>query len=135
VLREGAVIGTAALLGYYSAGGSSGNARASTVTFHGLTFAQLLHALACRSETRGLSAEIGRRPHFQLYGGVGVSLLAQCAAQFLSPARRLLGLAPLGPGDLLRIGAIAIGSSLANDFLGYLVERSAVRHAGESHVG
>ncbi|MBL1256265.1 HAD-IC family P-type ATPase [Methylocystis sp. Sn-Cys] len=135
VLREGAVIGTAALLGYYSAGGSNGHARASTITFHGLTFAQLLHAIACRSETRGLSAEIRRQPNLRLYGGVGVSLLAQCAAQFLPPTRRLLGLAPLGPGDILRIGAIAISSALANDFLGYLVERAAARHEEESHVG
>ncbi|KAF2992187.1 cation-transporting P-type ATPase [Methylocystis sp. MJC1] len=138
VLREGAVIGTAALLGYYSAGGSKENARASTITFHGLTFAQLLHAIACRSETRGLTAEIGRRPNPLLYGGVGMSLLFQCAAQFLPPTRRLLRLAPLGPGDLLRIGAIALGSSLANDFLGYLVERGAARRTGrqeeESHV-
>jgi Ca2+-transporting ATPase len=138
VLREGAVMGTAALIGYYSAGGFAANARANTVVFHGLTLAQLLHAIACRSETRGLTAEFGRPPSPRLYGGVGASLLFQSAAQFLPAARGFLRLAPLGPGDFLRIGAIAVGSSLANDFLGYIVERPAARraagHDGESHV-
>jgi Ca2+-transporting ATPase len=53
ILREGAVMGTAALAGYVLSGGAASAARASTVTFHGLTLAQLLHGIASRSETRG----------------------------------------------------------------------------------
>jgi Ca2+-transporting ATPase len=139
VLREGSVMGIAALVGYYSAGGLAGDARASAVTFHGLTIGQLLHAIASRSETRGLTAEFGRRPNPQLFGGVAASILMQGVAQMLPPLRRLLGLTPLGPGDLLRIAAIAVGSSLANDVLGRLVDREAdrarvARLDGENHV-
>jgi Ca2+-transporting ATPase len=144
VLREGSVMGIAALIGYYGAGGLAGGPRARTVTFHGLTFGQLLHGVACRSETRGITAEFGRAPNSRLYGGVVASMLFQACAQFLPPTRRLLGLTPLGPGDLLRIGGIAVGGALANDFLGYLLERRAARalpasrdaasRDGESHV-
>jgi Ca2+-transporting ATPase len=132
-IREGAILGTAALIGYFSAGGSAAGGRASTVAFHGLTFGQLLHALACRSETRGLSAEIGRAPNAKLYAGVGASLALQAAAQLFPSTRRLLGLTPLGSGDLLRIGAIAIGSSLANDIVGRAATRGK-RFDGARHV-
>jgi Ca2+-transporting ATPase len=94
------------------------------VTFHGLTFGQLLHALACRSETRGLSAEFGRAANRKLYSGVGASLFLQGMAQLFPATRRLLGLTPLGAGDLLRIGAIAIGSSVANDLAGRIAAQS-----------
>jgi Ca2+-transporting ATPase len=138
-LREGAVMASAALMGYLSVNGLAGGARASAVTFHGLTVGQLLHAISCRSETRGVSSEIRRRPNPRLYGGVALSLLFQGAAQFLPPAQRLLGLAPLGPGDLLRIGAIAIGSSLLNDVIGRASnprpgDARPVRHDGGRRV-
>lgn len=138
ILREGSVMGVAALLGYFSvgAGAGSGGARASAVAFHGITCGQLLHSLACRTERRGLSAEIGRPPNAMLYGGVGATLLLQLGAQLFPLTRRLLGLSPLGPGDLLRIGAIALGSSLANDIIGAIADREAAppRGNGESHV-
>ncbi|QGM97754.1 cation-translocating P-type ATPase [Methylocystis parvus] len=139
VLREGSVMGVAALIGYFSVGGLVGGSRASTVTFHGLTLGQLLHAVASRSETRGLMAEFGRRPNPKLYGGLAISVLMQGAAQFLPPTRRLLGLAPLAPGDLLRIGAVAIGSSIVNDVVGRAEDRFGAharipRPYGESHV-
>ncbi len=132
-LREGAVMGGAALVAYLSANGNA--ARASTVAFHGLTFGQLLHALACRSQTKGLTAEIGRRPNTRLYEGVALSLLFQGVAQALPSTRRLLGLAPLGPADALRIGAVALGSSLANDAIGRALRardaRLARQHGGQ----
>lgn len=134
-MREGAILGTAALLGYFSAGGFAGSPRASTVTFHGLTLGQLLHAIACRSERRGLSAEFGRAPNAKLYAGVGASLLMQGLAQVFPVTRRLLGLAPLTPGDLLRIGAVAIGSSVANDFIGRLAAGSPHAANGRARHG
>jgi Ca2+-transporting ATPase len=135
ILREGSVMGGAALIGYFSLGGAAG-ARASTVTFHGLTCGQLLHSLSCRSEMRGLSFEVGRRPNVTLYGGVGATLLLQAGVQLFPWTRRLLGLSPLGAGDLLRIGAIALGSSLANDIIGRIADREEAppRANGESHV-
>ncbi|MFA6206447.1 MAG: HAD-IC family P-type ATPase, partial [Methylocystis sp.] len=136
ILREGSVMGVAALIGYFSLGGGAGGARASTVTFHGLTCGQLLHSLACRSELRGLSSEVGRPPNSTLYGAVGATLLLQAGVQLFPLTRRLLGLSPLGAGDLLRIGAIALGSSLANDSIGRIADREEAppRGNGESHV-
>lgn len=140
VLREGAAIGGAALAGYFAAGGLAGGAHANTITFHGLTMAQLLHSISCRSEARGMLAEFGRPPNKSLYGGVGVSLLMQAAAQFFPATRTLLNLKPLRAGDLLRIGAIAVGSTLANDLLGYLAEHGRAsgprppRPTGANHV-
>jgi len=136
ILREGSVMGVAALIGYFSLGGGAGGARASTVTFHGLTCGQLLHSLSCRSELRGLSCEIGRPPNSKLYGAVGATLLLQAGVQLFPLARRLLGLSPLGAGVLLRIGAIALGSSLANDIIGRIADReeAPLRGNGESHV-
>jgi len=130
------VMGVAALIGYFSLGGGAGGARASTVTFHGLTCGQLLHSLSCRSELGGLSCEVGRPPNSTLYGAVGATLLLQAGVQLFPLTRRLLGLSPLGAGDLLRIGAIALGSSLANDIIGRLADREAAppRGNGESHV-
>jgi Ca2+-transporting ATPase len=135
ILREGSVMGVAALIGYFSLGGGAGGARASTVTFHGLTCGQLLHSLSCRSESRGLSSEIGRPANKTLYGAVGATLLLQAGVQLFPLSRRILGLSPLGAGDLLRIGAIALGSSLANDIIGRIADREeAPRAKGDSHV-
>jgi Ca2+-transporting ATPase len=135
ILREGSVMGVAALIGYFSLGGGAGGARASTVTFHGLTCGQLLHSLSCRSESRGLSSEIGRPANKTLYGAVGATLLLQAGVQLFPLTRRLLGVSPLVAGDLLRIGAIALGSSLANDIIGRIADREeAPRANGENHV-
>jgi Ca2+-transporting ATPase len=119
ILREGAVMGAAALSGYFLSGGGATAARAGTITFHGLTFAQLLHAFSSRSQTRGILAEFDRPANRTLYGAVAASAGLQFAAQAIPSARRLLGLAPLRPLDLLSIGGIALGSALVNDIVGY----------------
>jgi Ca2+-transporting ATPase len=71
-----------------------------------------------------------------LFGGVGATLLMQLGVQLFPLTQRLLGLTPLGSGDLWRIGAIALGSSLANDIIGRIADREAAppRANGESHV-
>ncbi len=126
IIREGVIMGGAALAGYFATGGRAGGPRASAVTFHGLILSQLLHAIASRSETEGITAELGRPPNYPLYSAVAASVGLQAAAQFVPFLRRILGLAPLGAADLLGIGAIAIGSTLANDMLGRLTrERSS----------
>jgi Ca2+-transporting ATPase len=129
LLREGAVMGTAALAGYFTAGGTAGAARASTVTFHGLTLAQLLHAISSRSESRGFAAEFARQPSPQLYGAIAASAALQAAAQFVPSARRLLSLAPLGLPDVLAIAGIAVGATVANDIIGFLLRDGAAPHA------
>lgn len=117
ILREGVVMGGSALAAYFAVGGLKGGARASTITFHGLILAQLLHGISCRSETRGLSAEFGRRPNYALYNAIAASVGLQATAQFVPVLRRFLNLAPLGATDLFAVGAIGVGSSLVNDIL------------------
>jgi Ca2+-transporting ATPase len=121
ILSEGAAISAAALAGYALSGGAPGAAHASTVTFHGLTIAQLLHAISSRSETRGILAELDRPANPALYGAVAGSAALQVAIQLIPAARRLLGLAPLGVGGLLSVGAVALGSTIMNDVIGRLV--------------
>jgi Ca2+-transporting ATPase len=117
LLREGTVMAAAPLAAFFLLGGG---ARASTVTFHGLTIAQLLHAISSRSESRGIAAELGRPANPMLYGAIAASGALQIAAQLIPATRRLLGLTPLGVVDILSIGAVALGSTLANDAIGSL---------------
>jgi Ca2+-transporting ATPase len=125
LLREGAVIGGAALAAYFASGGLAGGARASTVTFHGLTFSGLLQAVSSRSETRGFSAEFQRPPNPALYGALAVTLGLQVAAQSIPLLRRALGLTPIGPAELLSIAAVTVGSTFANDVLGRVMRVDA----------
>jgi Ca2+-transporting ATPase len=120
ILREGTLMAAAALGGYILSGGSAGGSRASSVLFHGLTFAQLLHAITSRSETRGIVAELDRPSSPTVYGAIAASATLQVAAQTIPALRRLLDLAPLRGGDLLSIAAIALGSTLMNDAFAYV---------------
>ncbi len=104
-LREGAVIGGSALVAALAA--------PPGVAFHGLTAAQLLHALLCRSETHGpFDPRIGRNP--KLLGALGLCLGLQVAAQGVRPLRSLLGLGPLSPAALAAIVATAAAPTLIN---------------------
>lgn len=116
VLLEGAAMGSAALTGYFMSGGAVSPARAGTVAFHGITLAQLLHAIASRTETGGLRAGLVRPPNRKLYAALAGSAAMQLLAQFFPPARRLLSLAPLGATDLVTILGIGAGSALLNEF-------------------
>jgi len=104
-LREGAVIGAAALTAALTAPPGA--------SFHGLTLAQLLHAFLCRSELHGpFDPRIGRNP--MLLGAFGVCLGLQAAAQALPPLRARLGLGPLSPAALAAIAATAAAPTLIN---------------------
>lgn len=118
LMREGAVIGGATLAGYFASGGSG--MRARTIAFHGITFAQLLHAILSRSETQGIEAELWRAPNTKLYAGIAASTALQLAAQLLPAARGLLGLSPLRFIDTLAILAIALGATAANNTITHL---------------
>lgn len=121
LLREGAVMGSAALAGYFISGGAANQARASTVTFHGITLAQLLYAIVSRTESGGLRAGLTRPPNKKLYGALAGSAAMQLLAQVFPPARRLLGLAPLGMIDLMAILGVGVGSVLTNEVCGELL--------------
>jgi Ca2+-transporting ATPase len=129
-LGEGVLMSAAALGGFLLEGGSAGGARATSILFHGLTFSQLLHAIASRSETRGILAELDRRPSLGVYGAVAGSATLQVAAQAIPGLRRLLGLAPLRVTDILSIAAIALGSAAMNDVLNRIVREDSTRNRG-----
>jgi Ca2+-transporting ATPase len=90
-------------------------AGASTLAFHSLTTAQLLHAVSCRSERQSIfSAEkLPTNPYLNL--ALGGSLLMQAAAMFIPGVRSILGLAPVGLLDGLVIGATAFLPLLVNE--------------------
>jgi Ca2+-transporting ATPase len=114
---EGLTMGVGALVAYRLAGGARDPLRAATVTFHGATFGQLLHALNCRSERAGLLGKAVRSPNRKLLGSLILSAAVQTAAQVFPGTRRILGLAPLARGDLLGVAGAAIGAAVANDAL------------------
>ncbi|MBW6398340.1 cation-transporting P-type ATPase [Roseomonas sp. HJA6] len=115
LLREGGVIGTAALVS--AIGAPPG------VAFHGLTLAQLAHAFLCRSETHGLLDRDRPAPNPKLMGAIGLCLALQAAAQGVGPLRRLLGLGPLGPGGIVGVAATALAPMLVNGMMGALSRR------------
>jgi Ca2+-transporting ATPase len=130
LVREGAVLGIGALAAYLAAGSGhlGGTADAATqvrqtLVFHGLTIAQLVHALTCRSETHGLIEELRRPPNIKLYAALAASLGLQAGAQMVPLLRRLLGLAPLNGRGLGIILAAAIGPLIANEALTAVLRR------------
>jgi Ca2+-transporting ATPase len=112
LLREGALIGIPAL----AASLVAGNAAA----FHGLTIAQLIHAIACRSERKGVLEEFNRPPNRKLLAALGVCLAAQGAAQAVPALRTLLGLGPLTARDLAATALAAGVSTALNEIAGRL---------------
>jgi Ca2+-transporting ATPase len=122
IAREGAVMAGATLAAQALTGGRQGVG--SPVAFHGLTLAQLLHALACRSD-RATAPFAGRRPANRLLlaaviGGIGL----QAAAQAIPPLRRLLGLGALSPAGLVTALAAGLGALAANATVTALAARA-----------
>jgi len=94
---------------------SGDSLHSSTVAFSTLSAAQLLYALACRSDDKpGLQ---GLGDNRMLVAGVGGMLLLQAGTVAVPPLRALLGTTPLGGGDLAVIGAGAIAPLLIREAL------------------
>lgn len=125
LIREGLVVGAGTLAAYYLAGGARSAARASTITFHGITYGQLLHAIACRSEHPGFFGKLFLSQNRNLIGSLLLSSVAQAAAQFFPATRRVLNLTPLGSADLLGIATVAIGGAAINDAIDHFAALSA----------
>jgi len=89
--------------------------RARTLAFMTLTSSQLLYAFAMRS-ARPLR-EGGLKPNPMLRRAVGWSLAAQAGTVLLPFARRLLRTTPLGPLDMVVVGAAATVPLLAREWL------------------
>ena len=96
--------------------GRSGDAaRASTVAFTTLSAAQLLYALACRSDSRpGLT---GLGDNVPLAAGIGGMLALQAGTLALPPLRSVLGLTPLGIADLALVAGGAVTPLLLREAL------------------
>lgn len=114
--KEAAVMSACALGAYaYGLFRYGAGAKAGTLAFETLTIAQLLHALSCRSERRSFLDREGMPPNPMLTLAVGGSLVLQGLTLVIPGLRNLLGMAPLGPLDLLVVGGGAILSFLSNE--------------------
>jgi Ca2+-transporting ATPase len=129
VLREGSIIGGAALAGLALAGrgqrAADSHGVGNTIAFHGLTLAQLMHSYACRSHQGGLKALPEMRRNGKLDWAVAGGFALQAGAQVLPPVRRLLGLAPIGFPAMLGIAGVALGATVANEVIQQLMRDSA----------
>jgi len=106
--------GTLAAYGYglarYGAGPQAG-----TLAFMGLTSAQLLHALSCRSERHTVFGKERLPPNPYLKVAIGGSLAVQVAAALIPGLRQFLGIGPIGLVDGAVIGASALLPFLINE--------------------
>jgi Ca2+-transporting ATPase len=120
-LRESLLLSGGALGSYlYAIRRYGAGARASTHVFATLTFAQLLHALSCRSERAGLLDRTGRRRNHALDSALLATAAIQVAALLLPPTRRLLGTSRIGVGDFAAIGLFSAAPLLANEVMNRL---------------
>ena len=89
--------------------------QASTLAFHSLTAAQLLHAISCRSDKHSIfsSGRLPRNPY--LNWAVGGSLALQALTMFVPGLRALLNLSPVGLLDGLVITAASLLPLVVNE--------------------
>jgi Ca2+-transporting ATPase len=82
--------------------------QAGTIGFMSLTFAQLLHALSCRSEQHSLFGreKLPTNPYLNI--ALGTSLALQALTILVPGLRSFLGLAPIGLLDAAVIGGSAL---------------------------
>jgi Ca2+-transporting ATPase len=101
--REAVVLAAGTLSAYWVGAMRHGpGARAGTIGFDALVLGQVLHALYCRFE--GRSSLDRRAPsNRQLTLALGASLGLHGLAHLVPALRRLLGITPLGPLDLVTI--------------------------------
>ncbi len=115
---ESTTIGLGALGAYgfgmmkYGAG-----ARAGTMAFQGLSMAQLIHALSCRSETRSIfHGEEGKLPSNKYLNiALGGSVAVQLLTMVVPGLRSLLGIAPISLVDGAVVGACSLLPFLVNE--------------------
>ncbi len=108
---------SASALGVYAYGIAKygTGARAGTVAFQGLTLAQLLHAVSCRSEKHSIFDAEKLPPNRYLNAALGGSLFLQFLTMVIPGLGRLLGLTSLSLADGLVIGGGAILPLLINE--------------------
>ena len=103
VLWVGALLGATALAaGWW--GWRAGDATWQTMLFTTLTFSQMGHAMAVRSE-RVSSFRLGVRSNLALFGAVTLTICAQLAAIYVGPLQAALHTVALSGGEL----AVCVG--------------------------
>lgn len=90
-------------------------ARAGTLAFMGLTSAQLLHALSCRSETASCFGTAELPPNRYLTWALGGSFALQACTLAVPGLRGLLGITPITLTDGLVIGGSAVLPLIVNE--------------------
>jgi Ca2+-transporting ATPase len=116
MVQESLMISGGAMGAYiYGISRYGGGAKAGTMAFQSLTFAQLLHALSCRSETHRLFGKIRLPSNNYLNLAVGGSLIMQLLTIFVPPLRSILGLSPLSFADISIAGGSAFVSLMLNE--------------------
>lgn len=94
---------------------SGGPGRGSTLAFHSLTFAQLLHSISSRSERHSLFDRPALPRNIWFERALLGTAAAQMATVFVPPLRNLMGTTPLRMVDGLVIAAGAGLPLLANE--------------------
>ena len=116
MLIESSIITTSSLAAYgygllrYGAG-----ARAGSLAFQSLTFAQLLHAFSCRSDHRSIFNRQHLPPNPALNWAVGGSLALQVLTLIVPGLRNFLGVTPLSLIDAAVLGTSAMLPFLVNE--------------------
>jgi P-type Ca2+ transporter type 2C len=90
-------------------------ARAGTMAFMSLTFAQIIHAISCRSEKFSIFDKDKLPPNRYLDAALAGSLALQGLAIVAPGLRSLLGLAPVGIVDGLVVAGTALAPLLVNE--------------------
>lgn len=113
---EAATISTGAMAAYaYGISRYGMGVRASTMAFQSLTLGQLLHVVSCRSETHSIFSGENLPPNRYLTIALGWSLALQSLTMIVPGMRALLGVAPLGIGDIPVIAGTALIPLLVNE--------------------
>lgn len=89
--------------------------QAGTLAFMGLTSAQLLHAVSCRSERHHVFGKERLPPNSYLRIAIGGSLAVQVAAALIPGLRQFLGIGPIGLLDGAVIGGAALLPFIINE--------------------
>ncbi len=104
VVWVGALLGAACLAAGWSAW-RGGDAAWQTMVFTTLTFSQMGHAMAVRSERTSVFV-LGPRSNLPLFGAVLLTVAAQLAAVYAAPLQSALGTVPLDARQL----AVCVGA-------------------------
>jgi Ca2+-transporting ATPase len=113
---ESGIIGLGTLAAYlYGLRRYGDPAAASTMAFNSLTLNELAHALSSRSKYRNVFGGQKLSPNPHLVKAIGGMAGLQALVSVLPAARRLLGTTPLGPADLLVLGATVLAPLVVNE--------------------